>query len=239
MFDFGGKTIVVTGASQGIGAALAHVIAGEGANLCLISRDDAAVHRVALAAKKAFGVDTLARACDVRDHHRVATVINEAMRIFGRIDAVINNAAILGEMAPVHECDPEKWRTTIEVNLTGAFNVVRYAAEAMKRGDGGRIMLLSSSVGRTPRPRWGAYSVSKFGTEGLMKLLAAESEETKIVCCSVNPGGTATEMRRAAFPDEDQSTLPTPAQVAHAIVKIMRLPNDMFNGHALSVREFL
>jgi NAD(P)-dependent dehydrogenase (short-subunit alcohol dehydrogenase family) len=239
MFDFNGKTVVITGASQGIGAALAQAVAAEGGNLSLLARDDAAVHRVALDAKKTYGVDTIARACDIRDAHRVSAVVDETVRMFGHIDAVINNAATLGEMAPLYQCDPEKWRNTVEVNLNGTFNVIRYTTAAMQRRGGGRVVIVSSSVGRTPRPNWGAYSISKYAVEGLVKLLAAESAETNVICCSVNPGGTATGMRREAFPDEDQSILPTPQQVARGIVKVMRQPEELFNGKALDIRDYL
>lgn len=239
MYDFSGKIALVTGASQGIGAALAMQLAAEGCQLSLLSRDDQAVHKVALGAKKDFAVDAIARACDIRDSHRVGAVIDETVRRFGRLDLVINNAATLGDMAPLSDYDPEKWRYTMDVNLNGAFYVSHFALAAMRKNAGGRMVLVSSSVGHTPRPSWGAYSISKYGVEGLVKLIAAESEESHVLCCSINPGGTATEMRRSAFPSEDQSSLPSPEQIAKAFVKIIRQQDKQFNGRAFNARDFL
>ncbi len=240
MYSFRDKVVLLTGASRGIGAALAAALASEGANLCLVARDAEAVKNVAYEARRLYAVDVMSRGCDIRDATRVQHLVDECVKRFGRIDLVINNAAVLGIMAPIHEYTPEQWNSTIATNLHGAFYVSHYALRHMKgQPGGGRIVFVSSSVGRTIRAGWGAYAVSKYALEALMQLIAAESEQTGIISCSINPGGASTLMRRLAYPDEDPSTLPTPEQVAAGFLKILRLPDKALNGRAFNARDHL
>jgi NAD(P)-dependent dehydrogenase (short-subunit alcohol dehydrogenase family) len=140
-------------------------------------------------------------------------------------------------MAPVHEYSPDQWPSTFATNLHGAFHVARYVIPKMTENGGGRIVFVGSSVGRSMRAGWGAYAVSKWALEGMMQLIALESEQTKVTSCSINPGGAATMMRRAAYPQEDQGQLPSPDQVAQAFLKILRLPDKALNGRAFNARD--
>jgi len=156
MYSFSEKVVLLTGASRGIGAALATALAAEGANLCLVARDGEALRHVSYEARSRYGVEVMARACDVRDAARVEHLINDCVQRLGRIDLVINNAGVLGLMAPIHEYAPEQWNSTIATNLNGAFYVAHYALRRMKgQSGGGRIIFVSSSVGRTIRAGWG------------------------------------------------------------------------------------
>lgn len=239
MYDLKDKAVLVTGASRGIGAALVRAMAGEGARLCLIARDGQQIREVALEVKKSFGSEAYARACDVREARKVSEVVEEAAGRFGRLDLVINNAGVLGEVRPLVECDPEVWRSTIDVNLNGSFYVSRAAASLMQKSGGGRIAFVSSSVGRTMRAHWGSYAVSKWAVEGLMQLFAQERELTGVTAFSINPGGTATRMRHEAYPEEDPRRLPSAEQVAQAFLKILRLGDAQLNGRALNARDYL
>ncbi|MGB9690633.1 MAG: SDR family oxidoreductase [Candidatus Sumerlaeaceae bacterium] len=240
MYSFSDKVVIITGASRGIGAALAKAIAAEGANLCLVARDAEALRNIGLELRRHYATDVMPRACDVRDARRVEQLVADCVQRFGRLDMVINNAAVLGLMAPIHEYLPEPWNSTIATNLHGAFYVSHYALCQMKRQQpGGRIVFVSSSVGRTIRAGWGAYAVSKYAAEALMQLIALESEQTGVVACSINPGGASTAMRRLAYPQEDPTTLPTPEQVAQAFLNILRLPDKALNGRSFNAREHL
>lgn len=239
MYDFGGKGIIVTGASRGLGAALAHAFAAEGANVALLARGAEAARAKAMELKKALGVDAVGRECDIRDWRRVEAVLHEIAERFGRLDLVVNNAGVLGAMATIPDYPMDMWEPTIATNLSGAFYVSRVAAAHMRQHGGGRIVFVGSSVGHTPRETWGAYAVSKYGVEGLMRLMAAETPTTHVTVCSVNPGGTATEMRRRAYPAEDQSLLPSPAKVAAAFLRILRLDDRELNGRSFNARDFL
>jgi NAD(P)-dependent dehydrogenase (short-subunit alcohol dehydrogenase family) len=239
MYDFSGRAVVVSGATRGLGFALARAMAQEGANLALLARDGDAIHTAAYELKKQFGVDAIGRACDVRDPYRVKAVVDEAASRFGRIDLAVSNAAILGAMTHVADYDPQAWANTMDVNLNGAFYLTHHALRHMRRTGGGRVVFITSSVGLNVRAGWGAYSVSKYGVEGLMKLVALESVDTLVTACSINPGGTATEMRKAAFPDEDQATLPPPAAVAQAFLRILRLGDQEINGQHFNARDHL
>lgn len=240
MYSFTDKVVLITGGSRGIGAALAKAIASEGANLCLIARDADSLRNVSYEVRRLYAAEVMARACDIRDASRVEHLINDCVQRFGRLDMVINNAAVLGLMVPIHEYPPDAWNSTIATNLHGAFYVSHYALRKMRgQTGGGRIVFVSSSVGRAVRPCWGAYAVSKFAVEGLMELIARENDQTGVIACSINPGGASTAMRRLAYPDEDQSKLPTPDQVAQAFLKILRLPDKALNGRSFNARDHL
>lgn len=239
MYDFSDKAAFITGATRGIGAALAREFACQGAKICVVGRDGDLAHKLALEVRREFGVDAFGRACDVRDATRVDAIADEAVRRFGGIDICVNNAAALGQLTPVRECEPHSWSTVIDTNLNGSFYVSRACIRRTPPGKTARLIFISSSVGREVRLNWGAYAVSKWAIEGLMKLIAAERASSSVVAFSVNPGGTATRMRREAFPDEDQSKLPDPARIAAAFVKIMRQNDDALNGRAFNARDYL
>ena len=240
MYDLSGRSVVITGASRGIGRALAHALADEGANTALLARSGDEVHSLALNLKKKFGVDTIGRACDVTDAGRVAAVIDETSSRFGGLDLVICNAGILGAKTTLTEYDPQAWAHAMDVNLNGCFYPAHFALKRMKiRGKGGRILFVSSSVGRNVRAGWGAYSISKFAVEGLSQLLALEGAPLGITSFCVNPGGTATAMRAAAFPQEDPTTLPTPNAVALAFLRILRKNDKELNGQTFDAADYL
>jgi NAD(P)-dependent dehydrogenase (short-subunit alcohol dehydrogenase family) len=239
MYDFGNKVVLVSGASRGIGAALARALAEEGANLALISRDGEAVRKMAVELKRVCGVDAIGRQCNISDLRRVEAVFEEIEKRFPTLDLLINNAAALGSIAPVADYSPQTWAATIDSNINGTFYMTHHACMRMRAKKSGRVVFVGSTVAREARAGWGAYAVSKHGLEWLMRLLAAENDESGVCSCSVNPGGTATETRRQAHPDEDPATLPTPEQVAQAFLRILRRPDSQLNGRTFNARDFL
>lgn len=240
MYELDGKVAVVTGASRGVGAALARRLVQAGVRVALVARSGEPLHALAEQLRQEAPGGALPCTADIRDPGQARMVIERAVNMLGGLDLVINNAGALGQLAPLAEVKTDVWADVIQTNLNGAFFVSRNALDVMRgAGGGGRIVFVSSSVGRAVRPQWGAYAVSKYACEGLMQLLAMEEAEHGIAAFSVNPGGTATRMRRSAFPDEDPSTLPSTDRVAQAFLTILQLDDTEVNGRAFDVRNYL
>jgi NAD(P)-dependent dehydrogenase (short-subunit alcohol dehydrogenase family) len=130
---------------------------------------------------------------------------------FGRLDGLLHNASILGARSPIEHHDVKIWLETIHVNLNAPFILTQALLPLLHKSKDPSIVFTSSGVGRKGRAFWGAYGVSKFGTEGLMETLADECSDIRVNC--INPGATRTAMRKAAYPGEDPTTLKTPAEI--------------------------
>jgi len=207
--DLSGRTVLITGASRGLGAALAIRFAQAGARLGICARDASALERVASAVRDA-GADCLATGCDVGDAAEVDRWVRSAEERLGAPAVLVNNASVLGPRVPLAEHDVDEWRRTIEVNLTGAFLATRAVLRPMLGAGGGSIINVSSGAAIPPREAWGAYAVSKHALEGFSLNLAEELAGTGVRVNIVDPGAMRTEMRAEAYPDEDPLTLKTP-----------------------------
>lgn len=210
------KVAMISGASRGLGAALARRFAAEGAALSLCARGEQELREVAREVRETGG-RCLAMAADVSREADVEAWVEATRTEFGRVDALVNNASILGPRVPIATYPPDEWRQVLEVNLTGVFLCSRAAIPALRESRGA-IIHVSSGVGDHGRPRWGAYSVSKNGVEALSQMLAGELEGYGVRSNAVDPGGMRTAMRAAAYPDEDPATLPEPVEVTDVFV---------------------
>jgi NAD(P)-dependent dehydrogenase (short-subunit alcohol dehydrogenase family) len=204
-----GKVVVITGASRGLGRALVLACAKEGANLVVNSRNEDSLRPVAEEAEEA-GAEVLAIPADVSVGTDVENLADGTIQRFGRVDVLVNNAGLLGPRVPIEEYPEDEWRRVLDANLTAPFLLSRALIPHMS--EGGSIINVTSGVSIEGRAEWGAYSVSKFGVEGLTQILAAELEDRGIRVNSVDPGGMRTEMRAAAYPDEDPATRITPEE---------------------------
>ncbi|MDP8951003.1 MAG: SDR family oxidoreductase [Actinomycetota bacterium] len=230
-----GKVVMITGASQGLGRALTLAFAQEGANLVINSRSADSLDPVAEEAEAA-GVEVLAVPGDVARTTHVEILVDAAVERFGRIDVLVNNAGLLGPRVPIAEYPEDEWREVLEANLTGPFLLARAVVPHMP--EGGSIINVTSGVSIEGRPRWGAYSVSKFGVEGLTQILAAELEERGIRVNSVDPGGMRTEMRAAAYPDEDPMTKITPEENTDVFLYLASDASKGVTGERFKAQEF-
>ncbi len=230
-----GKVVMITGASQGLGRALALAFAQEGANLIVNSRNADSLDPVAEEARGA-GTEVLAIPGDVSRSTHVEQLVDAAVERFGRIDVLVNNAGLLGPRVPIEEYPEDEWRAVLEANLTGPFLLARAVLPHML--EGGSIVNVTSGVSIEGRPRWGAYSVSKFGVEGLTQILAAELEERGICVNSVDPGGMRTEMRAAAYPDEDPMTKITPEENTDVFLYLASDESEGVTGERFKAQEF-
>jgi NAD(P)-dependent dehydrogenase (short-subunit alcohol dehydrogenase family) len=211
-----GRVILVTGASSGIGRALALAAAAQGAQVVLCGRTVRkleAVHDAIVAAGSPR--PTLAPLDFERAGAAEYTALAEALQSsYGRLDGLAHVAGQVGERAPVEHYDVPTWMRVMHVNLNAAFVLTRTLLPLLRQSSDASIVFTVSSVSQRGRAYWGAYAVAKFGVEGLMQVLADEtSTTTNIRVNSVNPGPARTPMRAQAYPGEDPATVPAPEDV--------------------------
>ncbi len=229
------KVALITGASQGLGKALAHAFGKEGAQVVVSARSEEPIRSVAGEIED-VGAEVLAVAADVSKGADVEKLVRGTVGRFGRIDVLVNNAGLLGPRASIEEYPEDEWRRVIDANLTGPFLVSKRAIPHVP--EGGSIINVVSGVSIEGRPGWGAYSVSKFGLEGLTQILAAELKERSIRVNAVDPGGMRTEMRAAAYPDEDPHTRITPQENTGVFLYLASEASEGVTGERFRAQEF-
>jgi NAD(P)-dependent dehydrogenase (short-subunit alcohol dehydrogenase family) len=234
-----GRVILVTGASDGIGQALALALARQGATVALLGRTQRKLARtydliVAAGGPQPALLPFNLESAAAPEYDALAEALE---REFGRLDGLAHVAGILGDLSPVDQYDVPTWCKVLHVNLTAAFITTRTLLPLLRRSEDASIVFTSSTVGRTGRAYWGAYAVSKFGVEGLMQVLAHElAGTTRIRANSVNPGPTRTGMRRQAYPAEDPASLPEPAAVLAPFLYLLGPASAGVNGLAFDCR---
>jgi len=230
-----GRVALVTGASQGLGRALALAYAKEGASLVLNSRREEGVRLVAEEAES-LGAEVLFFAADVSEGAAVEGMVGAAVERFGRVDVLVNNAGVLGPRVRIEDYPEEEWRRVLDANLTGPYLVSKAAIPHVP--EGGSIINVVSGVSVEGRAGWGAYSVSKFGVEGLTQILAAELEERGVRVNAVDPGGMRTDMRAAAYPEEDPQTRITPEENTAVFLYLASDESKGVTGQRFKAQEF-
>lgn len=215
-----GRIALVTGASRGIGRAIAERFAREGAHVIAIARTQGALEELDDQIKQDTGENATLVPLDVRDYDAIDKVGAALYERFGRLDITVANAGLLGVLGPLHHTKPKVWEDVLAVNLTSAWRMTRSFDPLLRASDSGRAIYVTSSVGHTPRAFWSAYAVSKAGLEMMAKTYAEETKKTNIRVNIVNPGATRTGMRAAAMPGEDPETLKTPESIAHVFVDL-------------------
>jgi len=226
--------VIVTGAGRGIGRATAELFAREGARMVLCARTGREL-RATCSAIRAAGGEAVARVTDIGSARQARALVNLALRRYGRVDVLINNAGILGPRVPLARYPQRAWENVLRVNLTGTFYVTQEAARIMARRRNGCIITVSSSVGKAGRAKWGAYAVSKFGAEGLSQVLAEELRSANVCVVTFNPGGTRTKMRAEAYPHEDRSKLRDPSVAARALLHLATRSSQTISGRAFDL----
>jgi len=232
-----GKVILVTGANKGFGLAISMDLAKAGATVIMLGRDLSSLEYAYDAVVDAGYKEPILYPLDLEgaSPENYQELQDNIIEKFNRLDGLIHNAAILGTQMPIDQYDIKLWYSTLQINLSAPFMLTQFLIPALKKSDDARILFLSSSVGRKARAYWGAYSVSKFGLEGLAMTLSEELEKTKIKVNTINPGKMRTEMRRAAYPAEDASTLPKPEEKSSVIVYLLSKEAERINGEQLSI----
>lgn len=235
MAELEGKVALVTGASQGLGRALALAYAREGARLVVNARNEERLRPVAEEVET-LGAEVLAVPADVADSESVDRLAAQAADRFGGIDVLVNNAGLLGPRVRVEEFPEDEWRRVIDANLTGLFLVSKAAIPHLNSG--ASVINLVSGVSVEGRPEWGAYSVSKFGVEGLSQILAAELEDRDVRVNAVDPGGMNTEMRAAAYSREDAESRLAPEENVDVFLYLASDDSRGVTGERFKAQEF-
>ncbi len=211
-----GMRVVVTGASRGLGRALAEGFAEEGARVVVTATTTRRLEGT-LARLRERGAGAQPLALDLRDRGSIAEAATAAVAVLGRVDALVNNASLLGVRAPLADAPMDDWDEVMAVNLSGTMAFTQALLPAIVQG--GAIINVTS--GASGRAGWGAYGVSKLGLEGVTRMLREELSDTGVRCVAVNPGGLRTAMRAAAYPGEDPATVPHPSSVLEPFVAIV------------------
>jgi NAD(P)-dependent dehydrogenase (short-subunit alcohol dehydrogenase family) len=229
------RVALITGATRGIGYALALALARAGAHLVAIGRTQGALEELDDAVCAAGATATLVP-LDMRDYagiYRLATALNERHQ---RLDVLVGNAAILGQRSPLGHVEPKAWDEVMAINVTANWHLIRAMDPLLRRAEAGRAVFMTSGAAAHARAYSGPYSVSKAALNVLARTYAAETDTTtKIHVNLFNPGPTRTRMRAQFMPGEDPMTLPTPQDVAEAIVPLC-LPSCSQTGKLYDFR---
>ncbi len=214
------RIAVVTGASRGIGRDTAIALAKEGAHVVLIARTVGGLEEVDDEIQSQGGSATLVP-LDLLDYEAIDRLGASLFERWGRLDILVGNAGILGKLMPLGHFEPKLWDQVMALNVTVNWRLIRSLDPLLRSAKAGRALFMTSGAAVNCRAYWGPYSVSKAALDALVKTYAAENATTNVCINLFNPGPVATTMRAQAMPGEDPSKLPTPAQIAEAVVPLV------------------
>jgi NAD(P)-dependent dehydrogenase (short-subunit alcohol dehydrogenase family) len=214
-----GRLALITGASRGIGAAVARRFAAEGAHIIAVARTVGALEELDDDIRKLGGAATLVP-LDLREFDKVDQMAAALYERFGRVDILVGNAALLGTLTPMQQIRPEEWSRVLDINLTANWRLIRAMDPLLRMSDAGRAIFVTSGVVRGVFPYWGSYAVSKAALEMMVKVWAGEVAKTRLRVNLVDPGVVRTKMRAAAFPGENPEKLRPPEAVTGLFVEL-------------------
>ena len=233
--SFEGKLALVTGASRGIGAATAISLAAMGAHVILTARNASELEKIEDQIFEAGGSATIAP-LDLTDGESVARLAAAVSERWGKLDILLLNAAMLGNLGPVSAIEQEDFSRVIQLNLMAQHVLLATFDPLLRKSEAGRVIAMTSSVGTLPRAFWGAYAASKAALEALVSSYGLEVQNLSPVRVAiVDPGRTRTQMRAKAYPGEDPASVKEPAVVAEAIADL--LASNFETGHRLVVES--
>ncbi|HEY1364846.1 MAG TPA: SDR family NAD(P)-dependent oxidoreductase [Xanthobacteraceae bacterium] len=229
------RIALVTGASRGIGHAAAQALGRAGAHIIAVARTVGGLEELDDSIKAVGGSATLVP-LDLKDHagiDRLALVLRER---FGRLDALVGNAGVLGPLSPLGHVQPKAWEEVIAVNVTANWRLICAMDPLLRLSEAGRVVFITSGVAAMALAYWGPYTVSKAALEALARTYAAETATTNVRVNLLNPGPIRTRMRAQAMPGEDPVSLEPPAGVAEKIVELC-LPSMRESGKLYAYRQ--
>jgi NAD(P)-dependent dehydrogenase (short-subunit alcohol dehydrogenase family) len=211
-----GRIALVTGASRGIGRAVAIELAQRGAHVIALARTQGALEELDDSIRKLGGEATLVP-CDIKDFDALDRLGAAIHGRWGKLDILVGNAGILGPLTPIAHCDPDKWEQVFSINVTANYRLLRSLDPLLRASDAGRVVFVSSGAAQKAELAafWGPYAASKSALDAIIRTYAAETRNVSNVrAMSVNPGPLRTKMRAAAMPGEDPASLRTPEEFA-------------------------
>jgi NAD(P)-dependent dehydrogenase (short-subunit alcohol dehydrogenase family) len=215
-----GRIALVTGASRGIGRAIALAIAREGAHVVAVARTVGALEDLDDDIKSAGGSASLVP-LDLRKPEGIDQLGLIVFERWKRLDILVGNAGVLGRLSPLGHIEPKTWDEVMAVNVTANWRLIRSFDPLLRQSDGGRAVFVTSGAARIIHAYWGPYAVSKAALEALAKTYAAETVTTAIKVSLLNPGPIRTRMRAQAMPGEDPDSLPPAEAVAEAFLPLV------------------
>ncbi|BBB28837.1 YciK family oxidoreductase [Neptunomonas japonica] len=233
------KIILVTGAGDGIGRAAALTYAAHGATVILVGKTTEKLENVYDEIEAAGGPKPaiVPLNLETATEHDYIDLTNILDNEFGHIDGLLHNASLLGVRTPIESYDPIIWQQVMQVNINAPFILTQTLMPLLHRSENASVIFTSSGVGRKGSAYWGAYSVSKFATEGFMQVMADEVENTaniRVNC--INPGATRTKMRAYAYPGEQPENNPEPANIMPLYLYLMGHDSNDVNGQSLNAQ---
>ncbi|MGR6861841.1 YciK family oxidoreductase [Aliivibrio salmonicida] len=232
------KTILITGAGDGIGKQAALHYAQHGATVILLGRTvaklEAVYDEIEAAGYPTPAIVPLDLKGATKQHYvDMAETISSQ---FGQLDGLLHNAGLLGMLSPFEQFEEAMFDEVMQINVKAQFLMTQALLPVLQQSDDARIIFTTSTVGHQGRAFWGAYAISKFATEGMMQTLAHEMEGTNVKVNAINPGGTHTRMRAQAFPAEDISLLKTPKDIMPLYVYLMAPESINVNGQCIDAQ---
>lgn len=228
-----GKVALITGASRGIGAAVAERFARAGAHVVLAARTAGGLEEVDDKVRAAGGSATLVPV-DLRDFIKIDELAAALFNRYGRLDVLVGNAGEFGVFSPLGHIDPATWAEVLDLNLTANWRLIRAMDPLLRAAPAGRAIFVTAEVARSVFPYWGPYAVSKAGLEMLVKIYAGEITKTRVRANLIDPGIVRTRLRARAFPGEDPEKLPPPESVSDAFLALA-LPRSTCNGEVIAL----
>jgi NAD(P)-dependent dehydrogenase (short-subunit alcohol dehydrogenase family) len=226
--ELGGAVALVTGASRGIGAAVAVELARHGAHVVITGRTQGGLEETDDAIRAAGSSATLLP-LDLKEVDQIDAIGPTLFQRFGRLDILVHNAGTLGKLTPVGHIQPKDWADVVAVHMTASWRLIRTCDPLLRQAPAGRAVFVTESRAREPRAYWGAMGATKAGMEHLVLTWAQEVATTPLRVNLFDPGPVATRMRLNAFPGEDRTALPLPEAVAPALAALC-LPSEQRHG---------
>ena len=230
------KIVLITGASRGIGRAVALAASKAGADLIITGRTIGALEEIDDEITISGGSSTLVP-LDLLDFPAIERLGATIFERWGKLDILISNAAMLGKLTPLHHYDPSTWDNVINLNLIANQRLIRSFDPLLRQSSHGRAIFLSATVARVATPYWGAYATSKSGLEMMIQVYAKETEKTNLKVNIVDPGITKTSLRASAFPGEDPSKLKSPKRLVPLFLKLCSAENQA-HGQLIKYDEY-
>lgn len=228
-----GRLALVTGASRGLGAAIARRFAAEGAHVILAARTVGALEELDDAVQALGGAATLVP-LDLLEHDQIDALGAALYQRFGRLDILVGNAGMLGELSPIAHTEPKVWDRVLSLNLSANYRLIRSLDPLLRQSDAGRAIFVTDAAGRNAEPYWSAYAASKAALETVVRMYAGEIALTKVRANLIDPGALRTGLRAQAFPGQDPEDVPPPDAVAGRFVDLAE-PDWTLNGALVEI----